>query len=128
MTGYKVTIMATSKELSAKEKVRIKDFSNAIQLDSAITGDEHLLLDYSYHVDMEVHNEKTKNEKKDYTKRVIVDKDGQSYLTGSESFCTAMDSVLEEMAEAGEEDFKLDCYKVDSKNFSGKQFLTCTVI
>lgn len=128
MTGYKVTITATSKELTAKEKVRIKDFTNAIQLDTAIIGDEHLLLDYDYHVDMEVHNERTKNEKKDYFKRVIVDKDGQSYLTGSEAFCTAMDSVLEEMAEAEETDFKLDCYKVDSKNFSGKQFLTCTVI
>lgn len=127
MEGYSVKILNTSKELSAKEKVRIKDFSNAQQLDDIITPDSHFLIDYDFHADMEVHNEKTKNEKKDYNKRVIVDKEGNAFVTGSESFMSAMDEVLEEMADSGEE-FQLDCYKVDSKNFAGKQFITCTVI
>lgn len=127
MEGYNVRITDASKELTAKEKVRIKDFSNALQLDDLIEGDNHYLLDYDYHVDMEVHNEKSKNEKKDYFKRVIVDKAGQAYVTGSTAFTSAMDEVIAEMQDSSEE-YKLDCYKVDSKNFTGKQFITCTVI
>lgn len=127
MEGYNVKIINASKELSAKEKVRIKDFSVASQLDDVIYGDIHLEIDFDYYVDMSVHNERTKSEKKDYIKRVIVDKGGSMYVTGSESFMTAMDAILEEMSGSGEE-YKLDCYKVDSKNYAGKQFITCTVI
>lgn len=127
MEGYSVKIVYTSINLSAKEKVRIKDFSNAAQLDDVIQGDAHFMLDYAYHADMEVHNERSKNEKKDYMKRVIVDKAGNQFITGSEAFMSAMDEVLEEMNESGE-DFQLECYKVPSKNFAGKSFITCTVI
>lgn len=127
MEGYSVKIIHTSTELSAKEKVRIKDFSNAAQLDDIIEGDSHFMLDYAYHADMQVHNERSKNEKKDYMKRVIIDKAGNAFITGSESFMSAMDDVLDDMADTGEE-FQLDCYKVPSKNFAGKSFITCTVI
>lgn len=127
MEGYSVKIITASKELSAKEKIRIKDFTNALQLDDIIQGSEHFMLDYDYHVVMEVHNEKTKNQNKDYRKVVIVDRAGKAYVTGSESFLTAMEDIVSEMSETGE-DFALDCYKVDSKNFQGKQFITCTVI
>lgn len=127
MEGYNVKIINASKELSAKEKVRIKDFSVASQLDDVIYDDIHLEIDFDYYADMSVHNERTKSEKKDYIKRVIVDKDGSMYVTGSESFMIAMDAILEEMSGSGEE-YKLDCYKVDSKNYAGKQFITCTVI
>lgn len=127
MEGYSVKIVHTSTDLSGKEKVRIKDFSNAAQLDDVIQGDDHFILDFDYYADMEVHNERSKGGKKDYFKRVIVDKAGNAYVTGSESFMTAMDDVLAEMAEV-DEDFQLDCFKVDSKNFAGKKFITCTVI
>jgi hypothetical protein len=127
MEGYSVKIVESSKELTAKEKVRIKDFSAASQLDDIIKPGEHFMLDYAFHAIMEVHNEKSKNEKKDYRKIVVVDKAGNAFVTGSESFLTAMLSIIDEMADANEE-FQLDCYKVDSKNFQGKQFITCTVI
>lgn len=127
MEGYNVKIIETSKTMTAKEKVRIKDFTNALQLDDFIKPGEHFALDYDFHALMEVHNDRAKGDNKDYQKCVVVDKTGQSYITGSPSFITAMQEVLEEMSESGEE-FQLDCYKADSKNYSGKQFLTCTVI
>lgn len=127
MEGYSVKIITASKELTAKEKIRIKDFTNAAQLDDIISGDTHFMLDYDYHVVMGVHNEKTKNQNKDYRKVVIVDRAGKAYVTGSESFLNSMEDIVAEMSETGE-DFALDCYKVDSKNFQGKQFITCTVI
>lgn len=127
MEGYSVKIISASKELTPKEKIRIKDFTNAGQLDDIIQGDMHFMLDYDYHVVMEVHNEKTKNQNKDYRKVVIVDRAGKAYVTGSESFLTSMEDIVAEMSETGE-DFALECYKVYSKNFQGKQFITCTVI
>lgn len=127
MEGYNVKIIETSKTMTAKEKVRIKDFTNALQLDDIIQPGDHFVLDYDFHALMEVHNDLAKGDNKDYQKCVVVDKSGQSYITGSQSFITAMHEVLEEMSESGEE-FQLDCYKADSKNYSGKQFLTCTVI
>ena len=127
MEGYSVKIITASKELSAKEKIRIKNFTNALQMDDIIQDSEHFMLDYDYHVVMEVHNENSKNQNKDYRKVVIVDRAGKAYVTGSESFLTAMEDIVSEMSETGE-DFALDCYKVDSKNFQGKQFITCTVI
>ena len=36
MEGYTVKIECCSKELTAKERIRIKDFSTAIQLDDII--------------------------------------------------------------------------------------------
>lgn len=129
MNGYEAKITFASRELSAKERIRIKDFTHAIQLDDAVLPDQPLVIDYDYHVIVSVHNEHAKGDQKDYTKTVICDKAGNSYITGSESFTTAMDDILDEMVDAAPgEDFSLECYKVPSKNFQGKCFLTCTIV
>lgn len=128
MEGYTVKIERCSKELTAKERIRIKDFSGAIQLDDIIQPGDHFCLDIEYYAMMFVHNERAKGDNKDYKKCVIVDKTGQAYITGSDSFMTAMTEVMDEMADYPDEEFQLDCYKVESKNYQGKHFLTCTVI
>lgn len=129
MNGYDAKITFASRELSAKERIRIKDFTHAIQLDDAVLPDQPLVIDYDYHVVVSVHNEHAKGDNKDYIKTVICDKAGNTYITGSESFTTAMDDILDEMADAAPgEDFSLECYKVPSKNFQGKCFLTCTIV
>lgn len=129
MNGYEAKITFASRELSAKERIRIKDFTHAIQLDDAVLPDQPLVIDYDYHVVVSVHNEHAKGDNKDYIKTVICDKAGNTYITGSESFTTAMDDILDEMADAAPgEDFSLECYKVPSKNFQGKCFLTCTIV
>lgn len=129
MNGYEAKITFASRELSAKERIRIKDFTHAIQLDDAVLPDQPLVIDYDFHVIVSVHNEHTKSDNKDYMKTVICDKAGNAYITGSESFITAMEDILTEMNEvAPGEDISLECYKVPSKNFQGKCFLTCTIV
>ena len=61
----------------------------------------------------------------DYEKFIIIDKDGTKYVTGSESFWS---SFLEIAAEMGEEAFDVEAYKVDSKNYKGKQFISCSIV
>lgn len=126
MEGYSAAIINSSRELTAKERIRFKDTSKAAQLDELVQPDQPFVLDYDFHLDIEVHNEHAKGNTKDYNKRVIVDTAGNSYVTGSESFITAMDDVLKELD--GEENIQLECYKVPSKNYQGKHFLSCTVV
>lgn len=126
MEGYSVKINRSSKELSAKDRVRIKDTSNAISLDEITQGEGDVIIDYDYHVILDVHNEKSDN--KDYTKVVVVDKAGTKYVTGSEAFLTALEEIIDEMADAGEDDIQLSVYRKDSKNYKGKQFITCSIV
>lgn len=124
MTGYSVKIVNASKELSARDRVAVKDTTNAIALDDA-TKDSPLVIAIDYYVELAVHNEKS--EDKDYKKYVVVDKSGNKFVTGSESFFTAMLEIMDEMAESGE-DFEIQVYRMPSKNYKGKEFLTCSIV
>ena len=127
MEGYKVEIVHSTKELTVREKIRIKDLSNAIQLDEATQQEGNVVIDFDYYVILNVHNEFSKDDK-DYNKFVIVDKGGNKFVTGSESFMTSLEEIVYEMADAGETDFEIEGYRKDSKNYTGKQFLTCTIV
>lgn len=124
MTGYSVKIVNASKELTARDRVAVKDTTNAIGLDDA-TKDSPLVIAIDYYVELAVHNEKS--EDKDYKKYVVVDKSGNKFVTGSESFFTAMLEIMDEMAESGE-DFEIQVYRMPSKNYKGKEFLTCSIV
>ena len=127
MKGYEVNIVSSTKELSPKEKIKLKDLSNSINLDNATQAEGKVVIDYDYHVILEIHNEKSKD-RKDYQNVVVVDKDGTKYNTGSESFLTTLEDITGEMLSAGEENFSIEVYRKDSKNYKGKQFITCSVL
>lgn len=124
MTGYSVKIVNASKELSAKERVALKDTTNATQLDEATQGGK-VLIEPAFYVELAVHNEKS--EDKDYSKYIIVDKSGNKYVTGSESLITAFIDIVDEMA-GSDEEYGIEVYRVPSKNYKGKEFLTCSIV
>ena len=122
MTGYEAKITYSSKELTAREKIKLKDLTNAVQLDEAtqnadFEGAGNLVITPDYYAEIAVHNEKS--DSKDYTKFVVV--------TGSESFITAFKDIVDEMAEAGEEGYDIEVYRMESKNYKGKSFITCSL-
>lgn len=127
MKDFESKVVRATKELSAKEKIMLKDTTNAVKLDEA-TMYGAVEIDYDFHAEISVHNERAPGAIKDYTKYVIVDKSGQKYVTGSPSFIRALDDIIDEMTDAGETEIKISCYRVDSKNYAGKQFLTCSII
>ena len=127
MKGYEVNIVNSTRELSPREKIKLKDLSNSINLDNATQEQGKVVINYDYHVLLNIHNEKSKD-RKDYQNVVVVDKDGTKYNTGSESFLTTLDDITGEMLEAGENDFSIEVYRKDSKNYKGKQFITCSVL
>lgn len=130
MTGYEVQITESSRELTAKERVALKDTSNAVSLDTAVDtaeGGKVIIKPVDYAV-LSVHNENAKEgENKDYTNYVLIDENGVKYVTGSDAFYSSFKNIYDEMKNESEE-WALECYKKPSKNYSGKGFITCSII
>lgn len=122
---YEVKINSVSKELTARERVMLKDTRNAVKLDEAVT-DTPLVISPAYYAVLDVHNEKSK-EDKDFQNFVVVDTAGNKYVTGSISFFETFTEIVEEMSGTGE-DYEIEIYKLDSKNYKGKQFITCSIV
>ena len=125
MEGYEVKVRSCTKTLNGKERVAIKDISNATKLDSVVTPTERVEIIPDYTAILDVHNENAEN--KDYTIFVIVDKNGAKYITSSVSFITSYNNIAEEMKNEKEE-WGIEVYKIESKNFKGRYFLTCSII
>ena len=127
MEGYSVKIRESSKELSAKEKIALKDYSNATPLDSALNDIDVLTITPVAYVILDVHNEKSKQDK-DYVKYVLIDNGGNKFVTGSESFFTSFKDIFDTMAEeAPGEEYSVDVLKKPSQNYKGKSFITCAL-
>lgn len=124
MEGYSVNIRTVSRNITAKERVMLKDTTNAISLDEATQGAK-FVFEPDYYAILDVHNEKS--EDKDYVKYIIVDKAGAKLVTGSESFFTSFISIMDEMADCDEE-FSIEAYRMPSKNYKGKEFITCSIV
>ena len=122
---YEVKIVELSRDMTARERIRIKDFTNAVQLDTACEDGSFELTPDCYAI-LDVHNERSK-EDKDYKKFIILDKAGNKFITGSQSFFKSFMEIWEEMDPTGEE-FSIEVYKVPSKNYKGKSFLTCSLM
>lgn len=125
MTGYEVKIIDSSMELSARERISFKNFDEMIALDEAVNAETpRLMIDVSGYVVVSVHNEKSDNV--DYDKFIIIDKDGQRYITGSNPFFSSFKEIWDEM-DGENEDWGITVYKRESNNYKGKEFLTCTI-
>lgn len=124
-TTYKAMVEDTSWTMTAREKLRYTDLTDAIQLDEA-TQSGDLIVDVDKWLVINVHNEKS--DTVDYKKYVIIDKEGQSYVTGSESFWNSFKQIYEVMSEEGETVYSIKVYRRESKNYKGKDFLTCRII
>ena len=124
MTGYSVEIKETSRELSAKERIALKDTSDATKLDVVCDKEAVIITPVDYAV-LSIHNEKSDN--KDYENYILQDINGEKFVTGSASFWNSFMDIYDEMA--GEsEDWSIKAYKLDSKNYNGKKFITCSII
>lgn len=123
--GYQSVIKFSSKELTAKERVAIKDTTNAVSLATACET-APLVITPAFWVELEVHNEHSK-ESKDYTHYVVVDTSGNRYFTGSPSFWSSFCDIMAEM-EGSDEEFAIEVTQMASKNRAGKNFLTCSIV
>lgn len=122
---YKAMVVDASWTMTAREKLRYTDLTDAIQLDEA-TQSGDVIIDVDRWAVINVHNEKS--DTVDYMKYVIIDKDEQVYVTGSESFWKSFVQIYLVMSDEGETTYSIKVYRRESKNYKGKDFITCRII
>ena len=125
MTGYEVKIIESSKDLTARERISLKNFDEMVALDEVVNSETpKITIAVSGYVVAGVHNEMSDNV--DYEKFIILGKDGQRYITGSQPFFSSFMEIWDEM-KGENDDWGITVYKRESKNYKGKSFLTCTI-
>lgn len=129
-SNYSATIAESSRELSARERVMFKDTQNAISINELAEeahkdGAKAFIEGIAGYVVLDIHNDKSDD--KDYKNYLIIDKDGQKYVTGSQAFWNSFKSIYNEMAEETDP-WSIEINLLPSKNYKGKNVLTCSLI
>lgn len=121
---YEVKIIESSiSDMSARDRLMLKDTSNARKFDEIVdSGADFTFRPVAYSV-LEVHNDKA--DQPVYNQFIVVDSDGNKYVTGSSSFWEAFIDIWVEM---DGEPFELAVYKKPSKNYKGKSFISCSIV
>lgn len=122
--NYRATFVKGSRDFSIKERLMYKDFTAAVQIEDVIKDNGTIkVVDWAIY---DVLNEALDNP--EYTKYVLIDDDGSSYVTGSPSFWKEFMMIWEELENAGElEGMEIKPYKAPSKNYNG-EFITCRLV
>lgn len=127
MTNFTTAITESSKELSVREKIKLKDLTSAIAIDKVVEPEKPLVIAPDFYAYLSIHNEKLPENEQDYKTMVIVDKSGTKYYTGSDSAISSFVDIFDEMIDTAEP-FEIEFYKRESKNYSGKHFITCSLV
>lgn len=128
MAEYSAKVAYTSREVSARERIKLKDTGLYERLD-ALTQTEPVHINLDYYAIIDVHNERAQSGDMDYQQTVVVDKDGTFFSTGSRSFLSALENIIEELeGEDDSEDITIQVYRRPSKNRQGKDFITCSLV
>jgi len=127
--NYSATILEASRELTPKERVMFKDLANAQSLnelakEARMSGSTIVISVKDYAI-VAIHNEAS--EDVDYNNYLIIDKEGQKYYTGSESFWSKFMDIYSEMKDV-DEDWSIELNLVPSKKYAGKEALTCSLV
>ena len=118
---YKIELVESSRPLNAKERISIKDTSLATSFDQATMDGAEIVIIPAMWAILAVHTDT-----KDYEKYIVVDQTGKKFVTGSTSFWSSFISIYDEMKEEPE-DWAIRVYRIPSRNYPGKYFITCSV-
>lgn len=129
-SNYSATITEASRELTARERIMYKDTQNAVSLldmatEAIAQGSKAIITNVKDYIKINIHNDKS--EDKDYMNFIIVDGNGEKYVTGSQSFVNAFMDIYEEMKNEVEP-WGIQLNLLESKNYKGKHILTCSLI
>ena len=123
---YTATIVESNRELSVQEKVKMKDTRDAISLEK-ISREHSVTLGVTGYAVLAIHNEKS--EDKDYYQFLLLDSNGEKYVTGSAAFYNSFRDIWDDLCdeEMPEEGWPIKVYQLPSKNFTGRNFVTCSL-
>lgn len=129
--NYKAEVTYSTRELTAREKIKFKDTTSAIALDDVVTVDKPIELTIDTVVKISVENGAIKSDDgkdKEYDVLVFTTDNGDVYKTSSPSFETSIIDIFDELQELNDTDpVTVRIFKKPSKNFNG-EFITCSLI
>jgi hypothetical protein len=88
-------------------------------------GGKAIIDDVKDYVHISVHNDKSDD--KDYDNYLIIDGKGDKYVTGSQAFWNSFMDIYNEMKDETEP-WGIQLNLIPSKNYKGKNVLTCSLI
>lgn len=129
-SNYSAEIIESSRELTARERVMFKDTQNAISMNdfaeqAKAEDGKAIITDVKDFVHIMVHNDKSDD--KDYDNFLIIDAAGDKYVTGSKAFWNSFMDIYNEMKNETEP-WGIQLNLIPSKNYKGKNVLTCSLI
>lgn len=129
-SNYSAEIVEASREFTARERVMFKDTQNAISMNdfaeqAKSEGAKAIIENVKDYVHIMIHNEKS--EDKDYDNYIIVDGAGDKYVTGSQAFWNSFMDIYNEMKDETEP-WSIQLNLIPSKNYKGKNVLTCSLV
>ena len=129
-SNYSATILEASRELTARERVMFKDTQNAISMNdyaeqAKSEGGKAIITNVKDYVHISVHNDKSDD--KDYDNYLIIDGEGDKYVTGSQAFWNSFMDIYNEMKDETEP-WGIQLNLIPSKNSEGPNVLTCSLI
>lgn len=120
---YKQNVIASSKELSKKDLLRLKDTSAALSLNDLVKTDGEklrlIIIDYAY---LEV-----ETDQESFNKMILTDTDFNQYQTGSEVFSKSIQEIFTDLEDELEDGVIIDVFKKKSNNQNGF-FLNCVFV
>lgn len=129
-SNYSASIVDASRELTARERVMFKDTQNAISMNdfaeqAKAEGGKAIIENVKDYVHISVHNDKSDD--KDYDNYMIITAEGDKYVTGSQAFWNSFMDIFNEM-KSETEPWGIQLNLIPSKNYKGKNVLTCSLI
>lgn len=129
-SNYSAEIVEASREFTARERVMFKDTQNAISMNDFAEqakdeGAKAIIENVKDYVHIMIHNEKS--EDKDYDNYIVVDGAGDKYVTGSQAFWNSFMDIYNEMKDETEP-WGIQLNLIPSKNYKGKNVLTCSLV
>ena len=107
-----------------------KDMANATSLVDFVSAQresgEKAVIDVADFAVIDVHNPKAQDNT-DYTIYLVIDKNSNKFYTCSEAFWSAFSNIYAEMKDSDEE-WGIEAVLIPSKNYKGKEILTCSLV
>lgn len=124
--NYSVTIRDTSRELTLRERIRIKDTGCCVKMEDILSAGEKLEIPFDGYAMLDVHNEKANPV--DYENIVVFAKDGTCYRTGSPTFIRTFLDIYSEICDYPGEEYSIGAVYQESKNYKGKNFIRAILL
>lgn len=119
---YNVEILSSTKELTKRDRLRIKDFTAFNKLDAVIQPDEKLIINNPSITVLHVENSESENNEYDV---YVIETDEDIYYSSSQPLYESLKSIIDEMGD--DESYSVELYKVESKNYNGRYFMKAII-